>query len=97
MGKNQKDNKYLRSEQSVYDELKNNYENFGVTKYNMLCDTFNETTEKIEMLCRVRDKLKINIKFSSYLRIDLLHAHKEQIPLLHLKTGLNTCHMIRWL
>ena len=90
LGKNPKDNKYLRSEQSVYDELKNNYENFGVTKYNMLCDTFNETTEKIEMLCRVRDKLKINIRFSSYLRIDLLHAHKEQIPLLH-EAGLNTC------
>ena len=42
----------------------------------MLCDTFNETTEKIEMLCRVQDKLKINIKFSSYLRIDLLHVDR---------------------
>ena len=27
---------------NVYDELKNNYENFGVTKYNMFV-TFNET------------------------------------------------------
>tara|TARA_R110000796_G_scaffold252446_1_gene386832 strand:+ start:975 stop:2495 length:1521 start_codon:yes stop_codon:yes gene_type:complete len=91
LGKNPHDNKYLRSEKSIYDELKSNYENFGTTKYNMLCDTFNETTEKLETLCRVQDKLKINIKFSSYLRIDLLHAHKEQIPLLH-EAGLNTCH-----
>ena len=91
LGKNPNDKKYIRSEQSIYDELKSNYEQFGVTKYNMLCDTFNETTEKIELLCRVQEKLQINIKFSAYLRVDLLHAHKEQIPLLH-EAGLNTCH-----
>ena len=91
LGKNPHDTKYVRSEKSVYDELKSNYENFGVTKYNMLCDTFNETTEKIEMLCRVKNKLKIDIRFSSYLRVDLLHAHKEQIGLLH-EAGLQSSH-----
>ena len=91
LGKKPTDERYLRSEKSVYDELKSNYEEFGTTKYNMLCDTFNETTKKLEMLCRVQEKLKIQLRFSCYLRIDLLGAHKDQINLLH-EVGLNTCH-----
>jgi radical SAM superfamily enzyme YgiQ (UPF0313 family) len=46
-------------------------------------DTFNERTDKIELLLRVRDKSKLNLTFAGYNRLDLIARKPEQILLLN--------------
>lgn len=73
---------YIKDPDILRQELIHNYENFGFTNYILSDDTFNDSTYKIEMLHRVFTSLPFDIKFASYLRLDLLRAHPEQIPLL---------------
>jgi hypothetical protein len=73
---------YLRDPELIKDELIYNYENFGTTNYFFTDDTFNDSTLKLELLHKAITSLPFKIKFVTYLRLDLLNAHKEQIPLL---------------
>jgi len=73
---------YIKDPKVLEEELLYNYENFGFTNYILSDDTFNDSTYKIELLHKVFTNLPFDIKFSSYLRLDLLNAHREQIPLL---------------
>jgi len=78
--------KYIRKDYHLYDELIYNYEHFGVTNYNILCDTFNETNEKLFSVKNVFDKFKAftnkQIQFVCYLRLELIYRYPEQIALL---------------
>lgn len=83
IGKDPRDDSYIRTADVLYDELKKNYEEYGTTKYLVIDDTFNERIEKMERLCRVRDRLGIDLLFAGYIRIDLLaRKQQEQLPLL---------------
>lgn len=73
---------YLRDPEKIKDELIYNYEKFGTTNYFLSDDTFNDSTYKIENLHKVITSLPFKIKFTTYLRLDLLNAHREQITLL---------------
>jgi radical SAM superfamily enzyme YgiQ (UPF0313 family) len=73
---------YLRDPNLIKQELIYNYENFGTTNYFFTDDTFNDSTMKLEKLHKVITELPFKIKFVTYLRLDLLYAHKEQITLL---------------
>jgi hypothetical protein len=73
---------YIKDAKILEDELVYNYENFGFTNYILSDDTFNDSTYKIELLHKVFTNLPFKLNFSSYLRLDLLRAHPEQIPLL---------------
>jgi radical SAM superfamily enzyme YgiQ (UPF0313 family) len=91
LGRSPKDNRYVKSEEAIYQELKYNYENFGVENYYFLCDTFNETTDKIRMTKNAIHRAGINPKFFSYLRIELLHKNPEQISILR-DMGIGAAH-----
>jgi radical SAM superfamily enzyme YgiQ (UPF0313 family) len=82
LGRNPNDQSYIRSQYSMAKEFEYNYKNFGTTSYSFLCDTFNETTEKLLTVKRALDDVGIKIKFASYMRLDLIHAHPEQIDIL---------------
>lgn len=73
---------YLRDPNLIKEELTYNYETFGTTNYFLSDDTFNDSTTKIEKIHRVITDLPFKINFTTYLRLDLLNAHKEQISLL---------------
>ncbi len=73
---------YLRSPDMIADELIENYERYGTTNYLFADDTFNDSTYKLEQLHKRITQLPFKINFTTYLRIDLLHAHREQLPLL---------------
>ena len=73
---------YLRDPEQIKDELLHNYEKFGTKNYFINDDTFNDSTFKLESLHKVITSLPFKIKFTCYLRVDLLYAHKEQIQLL---------------
>ena len=82
LGRKKGDPEYLKRENRLIEELKDNYEKFKITKYMIVDDTFNETTFKIENVLKVRDQLKIDLEFSAYLRLDLMARFPEQIGLL---------------
>ena len=93
---------YIRTRDNIFNELMHNYEHFGTTNYNILCDTFNETNEKLLMMKEVFDEFnKITgeqIQFNSYLRLELMHRFPEQIGMLRdmgivgINLGIETLH-----
>ena len=81
---------YIRSEESIYNELMYNYENFSTTSYMFTDDTFNETTDKVERVLRAVDRTGVDMNFWAYIRIELLYKFPEQIGLLG-QMGLKAC------
>jgi radical SAM superfamily enzyme YgiQ (UPF0313 family) len=73
---------YLRSADLIADELVENYEKYGTTNYLFADDTFNDSTHKLEQLHKKITQLPFKVNFTTYLRLDLLNAHREQLPLL---------------
>lgn len=73
---------YLRDPNAIKDEMLHNYEMYGTTNYFLSDDTFNDSTEKVQQLHKVITSLPFKINFTTYLRLDLLYAHKEQILML---------------
>lgn len=75
-------NDYLKYCEILEEELLNNYKMWGTTRYFIVDDTFNDSTEKMQMFLDVVKRLPFKISFWCYLRLDLLTAHPEQIPML---------------
>jgi len=82
LGRKKTDPAYHRSEECLTEELRHNWENYKINKYIVVDDTFNETVGKLESVLRARDRAKVDLQFSCFLRIDLLNRFPEQIPLL---------------
>lgn len=82
LGRKKSDPDYIKHNELLVQELKNNYENFNVSSYMIVDDTFNETNEKLEALLKVRDSSKVPISFSAYIRADLVCRFPQQISLL---------------
>jgi len=82
---------FIKNPKILYDHFMENYDRFGVTSYMYTDDTHNDSLEKLEHLYNnVYSKLPFKIKFSAYLRLDLLKAHPDMIPLLR-ESGLSSC------
>lgn len=74
---------YLRDPDVIYNEIIKNYEMFGVKDYVLSDDTYNDDTEKLQILYdKVWSRLPFNHTFTCYLRLDLLAAHPAQFSLL---------------
>lgn len=73
---------YVRKASCITDEMKHNYFEYGVTNYFFTDDTFNDSEHKLELLHEQISKLPFKIRFTCYLRLDLLLAHRKMIPLL---------------
>jgi len=81
---------YHKTVETMAQEFRYNWEQYGSKFYNFVDDTFNETTEKIENILRARDIANVEIEFTSYLRSDLLARFPEQIRLLK-ELGIRSC------
>jgi radical SAM superfamily enzyme YgiQ (UPF0313 family) len=81
LGKKKNDLSYLRDENTILSEILFNYDNFKTTDYVVIDDTFNERTDKLELLLRIRDKSKLDLSFTGYNRLDLVYAFPQQIKL----------------
>ena len=73
---------YLKYEECLYQELLDNWNRFGTWKYTIVDDTFNDSTEKLEMVKRVVDRLPFTPAFWCYLRLDLIAVYREHIQLI---------------
>lgn len=90
IGKKKGDLSFLRCKEMIKEELQQNYDLYGTTKYVIIDDTFNEQTIKLEVIAEAIEELDLpeKLQFSSFIRIDLVAAFPEQIDLLR---RINVC------
>lgn len=77
--KNVKD--YIKFEECLYNEMMENWNKWKTWKYTIVDDTFNDSTEKLEMVKRVVDRLPFKPAFWCYMRLDIIVSHPEHIQL----------------
>jgi hypothetical protein len=77
-----KKNDYIRYEDNLADEIKKNYELWGINNYSFSDDTFNDNIVKLEHVGNAVIKSGVKITYSCYLRADLLAAFPDMIPIL---------------
>lgn len=59
-------------------ELIKNYEMYGITKYMLVDDLYNDSKQKVrELYDKVWSKLPFKPEWTSYMRLDMLYADKE--------------------
>ena len=74
---------WIRKPEVIKNELIYNWEKFGVDTYNFADDTYNDSIDKIRLLHdEVFTKLPFKMKFTSYIRLDLVMKFPESIELL---------------
>jgi len=73
---------YIKYTDTLREEFIRNYNDYGIKHYMISDDTFNDSTEKLVALHSILTSLPFKVKFIAYIRLDLLYAHQEQIPLL---------------
>lgn len=78
---------YLRDFEFVKNEMVYNYEKWNVTNYFIICDTFNDTTQKMDSWYNTVKSLPFDINYATYLRADLLHRFPE-VPIQLKEAGL---------
>jgi hypothetical protein len=89
------EDKYLKKQDCIFNEMMHNYENFGTTNYLMMCDTLNESTQKLLHIKSAMNKFKKetgeNMRYCAYMRLDLLERFPEQIEILN-EMGIRAAH-----
>lgn len=73
---------YVKKASVLRDEFLRNYNEFGITRYLYGDDTHNDSIDKLEQLHSVVNSLPFEIEYAAYMRLDLIHAHKETATLL---------------
>jgi radical SAM superfamily enzyme YgiQ (UPF0313 family) len=86
-----KKNDHVKLEAVLTQELLDNYQRFGVTRYLFIDDTFNDSIEKIQMVYNISKILPFKLEYWAYIRLDLMAAHPETIDMLF-ESGLRSCH-----
>lgn len=68
-------NDFNRGMECIKNEFIQNYEKWGVTNYFMLDDTFNADHDRLKAFHAMTQTLPFKIKYTTYLRLDLLVLH----------------------
>jgi hypothetical protein len=72
-----------RDPKQIYKELIRNYEKFGVTKYILMDDLYNDSKEKVRaMYDEVWSKLPFDPEWTSYMRLDMIWADPDSIKII---------------
>lgn len=69
---------YTRSTSRLEDELKRNWEEYGVSRYWITDDTLNDDTAKLERIAEIKTKHNIPLKYACFLRLDLQNRLKQE-------------------
>jgi hypothetical protein len=68
---------------TVYEEIIRNYDKFGVTKYILMDDLYNDSKTKVrEMYNQVWSKLPFEPEWVSYMRLDMIWADPDSIKIM---------------
>lgn len=82
----------IRDMSLIRDELVENYERWGVTRYQLLDDTFNDDMIKVEQWARMSQSLPFKLEYTAHLRGDLVQRHTDSAAML-VESGLRGCHL----
>lgn len=63
---------YNKTEEAILSVLLENYEKFGVTRYQLADDTLNDSEEKIDRIYRISQRLPFQLEYGAYIRVELL-------------------------
>lgn len=77
-----KKNDYIRKVDNLADEIRRNYEVFGVNNYWFNDDTFNDNVVKLDYVAEAIAKSGVKITYTAFLRADLIERFPETIPML---------------
>ena len=77
-----KKNSYMRNFCIVEQELRDNYNKFGVTRYMIVDDTVNESEEKITALAEIAQRLPFKFEWVGYNRLDIIGAKQHTMSIL---------------
>ena len=84
---------YIRSAESLANELLRNYQLFGTYRYTISDDTFNDSYEKIDIVNKAIEISKLpKFEFVGYIRPELLITKPEMLPKL-ISLGLKGAHL----
>lgn len=86
-GKQQLD--FVKNPNILYNELLKNYNDFGITKYIIVDDTFNDHIEKLETIHEQIKRLPFQPTFWAYTRLDLICTRPETLKILY-EIGIRT-------
>jgi len=73
---------YTKTPELIREELIENWERWGVWKYYVTDDTFNDSTEKLETFLAIVKSLPFKPAFWGFFRLDLIASHPEQMQLI---------------
>lgn len=82
IGKDPRDNSYIKSPEAIAKELLTAHELFGVTNFQIVDDTFNDNNEKLRSIRDAIKTLPFKPTFWAYIRLDLVSRFPEQLELL---------------
>ena len=82
---------FIRHPDLIKQELLDNYNKFGVTRYVFCDDTVNDSPEKCKMIYEISKSLPFKLEWWGYIRLDLLVAHPETVEYLF-ESGLTATH-----
>jgi radical SAM superfamily enzyme YgiQ (UPF0313 family) len=85
-----KKNGYIKDAVTLREEFLRNFNEYGITHYIFMDDTFNDSSEKLTSVANIVRNLPFQMYVTCYLRIDLLRAHPEQYQILR-DIGLSSC------
>jgi hypothetical protein len=72
-----------KNPKTVYRELIRNYDKFGVTKFILMDDLYNDSKEKVRaMYNEVWSKLPFEPEWTSYMRLDMMWADPDSIKII---------------
>lgn len=74
---------FIKCGDLLYQELMENYQRWGITRYVLMDDTFNDNVDKIRMMHDISQRLPFRLEYWAYIRLDLLVAHPETVSLLY--------------
>lgn len=72
-----------RNIESIKNEIINNYEKFGITKFRLMDDTFNDNRNKVEDICNMLISLPFKVEWHSYARTDIFNSHPDLINMMY--------------
>lgn len=68
---------HSRDAEDLYEEMKDNYDRFGITKYIIADETVNDYSEKLQKFAQVIKKLNFQPRMFGFARADLLVSRKQ--------------------
>ena len=73
---------YTRDMKNLGEELRRNYDSWGLTSYSVADETFNDSQDKMRAVVAETNKLPFNLDMAGYIRADLLASRPEDKELL---------------